>query len=435
MQASNLFVSQTLPKQEVVCRYMQTKRPTPSQIIILIVLSILLIISGLIFLSILPSYVNIIISLLCAGMSWCILSFVTAQIIIKYSQPKYKHIPFGFRYVIKSEFPKVFFDLVTKQDLKLANFRELLIYIHDCRESQETSLRNHLHKLSPQLKKILEDFGVDNLDSEVNGQHLPSLDNLLIENCPLYWMKRFIELGNKNVLRENLEKYNRGYSGIYWFCELDAIRQSVTPRTEHGTIFLLQSYGLAQELRHEEYVFLMDQVKNHTWDHRQVTAVVDRLLINAQGDYSRYMGEKDKVELLSELRVTFTEESIKELIFRICSHGISWEQLQLIRSTSLASWQFLCWLDQSAPHGGIRILARSFLGDFISENSLRYESNIALATYSECKNVSRYKSLMNQKTSQAWKTICYYFNHRMKFHEKLEDIEEAYLNRDDEGYN
>ncbi|WP_259431240.1 DUF1389 domain-containing protein [Chlamydia abortus] len=73
-------------------------------------------------------------------MSWYILSFVTAQIIIKYSQPKYKHIPFGFRYVIKSEFPKVFFDLVTKQDLKLANFRELLIYIHDFRESQETSL-------------------------------------------------------------------------------------------------------------------------------------------------------------------------------------------------------------------------------------------------------------------------------------------------------
>ncbi len=80
-------------------------------------------------------------------------------------------------------------------------------------------------------------------------------------------MKRFMELGNKNVLRENLEKYNLGYSGIYWFSELDAIRQSVTPRTEHGTIFLLQSYGLAQELRHEEYVFLMDQVKNHTWDH------------------------------------------------------------------------------------------------------------------------------------------------------------------------
>ncbi|AFS22668.1 putative inner membrane domain protein [Chlamydia psittaci VS225] len=176
----------------------------------------------------------------------------------------------------------------------------------------------------------------------------------------------------------------------------------------------------------------MDQVKNHTLDNQQVTAVVDRLLIHAQGDYSRYIAEKDKVELLSELRVSFTEESIKELIFRICSHGFSWEQLQLIRSTSLASWQFLCWVDRSAAHGGMRILARSFLGDFINENSHKYESNIALATYSECKNVSRYTSLINQKTSQAWKTICYYFNHRMKFHEKLE---EAHLNRDDTGYN
>lgn len=432
METSNLFAFQTLPKQEVVCRYMEKKRPTKSQIIILIVLSLLFIISGLIFLSILPSCVNIIISLLCAGVSWCILSFVTAQIIIKYSQPKYSHIPFGFRCVIKSEFPKAFFDLVTTQDLKFANFRELLIYIHDFRESNDISIRNNLCKLSPQLKKALEDFGVDNFNTEINGQYLPSLNNLLIENCPLYWMKRFIELGNKNVLRENLEKYNRGYSGTYWFCELDSIRRPVSPRTEHGTIFLLQSYGLVQELSQEEYVFLMDQVKNHTLDNQQVTAVVDRLLIHAQGDYSRYIAEKDKVELLSELRVSFTEESIKELIFRICSHGFSWEQLQLIRSTSLASWQFLCWVDRSAAHGGMRILARSFLGDFINENSHKYESNIALATYSECKNVSRYTSLINQKTSQAWKTICYYFNHRMKFHEKLE---EAHLNRDDTGYN
>ncbi|AFS22667.1 putative inner membrane protein [Chlamydia psittaci VS225] len=207
------------------------------------------------FLSILPSCVNIIISLLCAGVSWCILSFVTAQIIIKYSQPKYSHIPFGFRCVIKSEFPKAFFDLVTTQDLKFANFRELLIYIHDFRESNDTSIRNNLCKLSPQLKKALEDFGVDNFNTEINGQYLPSLNNLLIENCPLYWMKRFIELGNKNVLRENLEKYNRGYSGTYWFCELDSIRRPVSPRTEHGTIFLLQSYGLVQELSQEEYVF------------------------------------------------------------------------------------------------------------------------------------------------------------------------------------
>ncbi len=49
METSNLFAFQTLPKQEVVCRYMEKKRPTKSQIIILIVLSLLFIISGLIF--------------------------------------------------------------------------------------------------------------------------------------------------------------------------------------------------------------------------------------------------------------------------------------------------------------------------------------------------------------------------------------------------
>ncbi|WP_244201109.1 DUF1389 domain-containing protein [Chlamydia buteonis] len=119
-------------------------------------------------------------------MGWFILSLVTAQVIIKYSQPKYDHIPFGVRCVIKSEFRKVFVDLVTTQDLKLANFRELLIYMHDCRASHDTSIRNNLCKLSPQLRKIFDDFGFDNLNREINGQHLSSLNNLLIENFPLY---------------------------------------------------------------------------------------------------------------------------------------------------------------------------------------------------------------------------------------------------------
>ncbi|WP_375793334.1 DUF1389 domain-containing protein [Chlamydia sp. 12-01] len=422
MKASNLFLYQTLPKQEVVCRYMQSKGPTTSQIIMLIVLSLLFVISGLIFLSILPSSINMIISILLGSMGWCTLSFLTARLIIKYSQPKYIQIPLGFRQVIKSKFSRVFFDLVNTKDLTITRFRELIRFIYNFRESRETSIKNELDTPSLQLKDVLEDYDIENLDSAINGEGIPNLDNLLVENCPLYWMKHFIELGNDNILIENGVKRNWRYSGAYWFSELGLIHQPIDNKMEQTTLFNLYLYGLVQELSQEEYSCLMNHSRNNTWDHQDVTSIVDKLVIYCQGDYRRYMSEKDKT-CSGELRVEFTEEEVRNLLLRMCLHGLSWNQLQLIRSTPLSSWKFLSWIDKSTPMGGMRMLAGCFLRDFINESNPNYESNIALTTHSELKNITRYKKLMDQPETNTFKNICCYLNHRMRFHEKIIDTD------------
>lgn len=427
MKAANLFAHQTLPKQEVVCRYMQSKRPTISQTIVLIVLSVLCIVSGLISLLILPLSINLTISLLLGGLGWCILSFVTAQLIIKYSQPKNTHIPLGFRQVIKSKFPKVFFDLVTTQDLNIITFRELVTSVCNFREFENSSIRNNLDKLSSQLREAIIAFGVDNLDREINNQDIFNLDNLLIENCPLYWMQRFIELGSSEVLEGNEIRQDWQYSGDYWFSELGLIHQSSDNSLKPQTIFNLHLYGIVQEVSESEYSCLMNHARNGHWNHQAIEAIVDRLLIVCQGDYSRYINEKDQDKISNELRIEFTEEGVRNLLLCMCLHGLSWEQLQLIRSTPISSWQFLFWIDRSTPEGGMRSLARGFLGDFIDESHPNYEPGIALSTYSEYKNITQYRKCINQNENNAFRHICCYFNHRMRFHEKIVNID-ALLN-------
>ncbi|MEF9497211.1 DUF1389 domain-containing protein [Chlamydia sp. 04-14] len=418
MKASNLFALQTLPKQEVVCRYIQSKRPTIFQIIVLVISSILCIVSGLIFLSTLPSSMNLIVSLLLGGLGWCILSFVTAQLIIKYSQPKNIQIPLGFRQVIKSKFPKVFFDLVNTQDLDIIKFRELVTSIADFKEYQDSSVKNNLDKLSLQLRSAIETFGVDNLDREIDSQNILNLDDLFVENCPLYWMKRFVELGNAEILNENEIRRSWSCAGAYWFSELGLIHQSSDNDLKPQTIFNLHLYGLVQEIDESEYSCLMSHVKNNTWDHQDVATIVDRLLIICQGDYSRYISEKDKDKTSIEVRVEFTEDKLRNLLLCMCLHGLSWRQLELIRSTPISSWQFLSWIDRSTPQRGMRILAGCFLKDFINESNCNYEPGIALATYSEYRNVTQYRKYRNQKATHALSNICCYFNHRMKFHKK-----------------
>ncbi|SYX08917.1 Protein of unknown function (DUF1389) [Chlamydia poikilotherma] len=418
MRSSNLFVLQTLPKQEVVCRYMQSKRPTIFQIIVLVVSSILCIVSGLIFLSTLPSSMNLTVSLLLGGLGWCILSFVTAQLIIKHSQPKNIQIPLGFRQVIKSKFPKVFFDLVTTQDLDIMRFRELVTSISNFRGYPDSSVKNNLDKLSSQLRNAIEAFSVKDLDREIKNQEILNLDDLFVEHCPLYWMKRFIELGDDEVLNENEIRRSWDHSGAYWFSELGLIHESSDNNLKPQTIFNLHLYGLVQEIDESEYSCLMYHVKNNTWNHQDVAMIVDRLLIVCQGDYSRYISEKDKDKTSTELRVEFTEEDVKSLLLCMCLHGLSWRQLELIRSTPISSWQFLSWIDRSTPKRGMRILAGCFLKDFINESNPNYESGIALSTYSEYRNVTQYRRYRNQKDANALSNICCYFSHRMRFHKK-----------------
>ncbi|BAE81346.1 hypothetical protein [Chlamydia felis Fe/C-56] len=431
MKASDLFSSQALPKQEAVCRYMHSKRPKTYQLIVLIVVSILFIISGLICLSVLPSSINLTVSLILASLGWCILSFVTAQIIIKYSQPKNLRIPLGFRRVIKANFPRVFYDLVSNQDLSIIKLRELVCFMDNFGKSQNSLIKKNLHKLSPQLRNNLEAFGIDNFDIETNLQELPDLDKLLIDNSPLYWMKHFIELGSNDVLSksyEKNEKQDRRYLGDYWFSDIGFIYQSLDGK-KSSTIFNLHMYGVVQELNEKDYSCLMTHARNNTWDHQDVSVIVDRLIISSQGDYSRYTKDKEQV-ISGNLRVEFTEEELRNLLLRICLHGFSWDQLQLIRSVSISSWLFLSWIDESfLGGGGMKKLARRFLGDFINESSLNYEPSIALSTYSELKNVTQYKKLMNQRFTNACRTICFYFNHQTKFHKKLMNVD-TYLNKE-----
>ncbi|WP_348662774.1 DUF1389 domain-containing protein [Chlamydia vaughanii] len=271
-------------------------------------------------------------------------------------------IPQEFLKIIKTYYPKAIYDLCVRQKLTIQELRTVLTGVseHDL-SSVPDSLKVKLEKFGKErLIQECEDFAQKSIDSS-----LPKLDDLLVRFCPWYFLKRFVDLGPKEMPQaENLPPE------VYWTGPMGRTSGFLE------SVFAPHTWLFGRVVSEGEYHELLDNAKNGTWDCCKdlVESIHKRMLGDIGFSYLKDSAADFKVS-----QWTSSVSTYRSLL--LCKHGMSWEQLQLISDISNEELWFLHLTDtlSRSKMGLVRHLLSVF--PHIQEDSSAYDPDVALVTW------------------------------------------------------
>ncbi|MEF9497448.1 DUF1389 domain-containing protein [Chlamydia sp. 04-14] len=285
-------------------------------------------------------------------------------------------LPSGFLSVIKKEFPTVIYELVVQERLTLQELRAVLLGL---------SLGAFTFPSIACQEKV-ERFSLERLQKACEGIQLPDLEKILLKNCPLYFVNKFIQLGPKEFPEaENMDPE------IYWVCRtgLDSI---------YNTAFDPDTWVLAHVITQEEYEMLLMHAKNNTWDQVKKTFIAKELNPRLKkfievADVEGFTIDREM--LLSSLPLAS--------ILRLCKHGVCWKQLELFKEVECKYINFFTLFELASRNlNAMKLML--VIAPHINENKKEFDPFITLVTWEEW--IQEYKKI---------KAPSFFFANTLKF--------------------
>ncbi|WP_348662732.1 DUF1389 domain-containing protein [Chlamydia vaughanii] len=255
----------------------------------------------------------------------------------------------GFLKVIKKEYPRVIHTFIVRKQVTIQELRSVLNWIQS----------NYTSTLSDSAQVKVESFGKEKIKKGSLGLPIPDLDDVLIQNCPAYFIKGFVERGN---LKYPYEK--KMSPEAYWTRPLNFT-------TDPHTAFDGRTWLLAQVVSEDEYKDLCLSVKEDTQEK------VEELL---SGIRKRMLS---RLALVSAGEVFSENGDLREKICkdtgwfsRLIAHGVNFPQLQIFKKVSILGPSLLEGQDLSGYS--------RFVAPATQENKVEYyDHDRGLATWEE----------------------------------------------------
>ncbi|WP_348662780.1 DUF1389 domain-containing protein [Chlamydia vaughanii] len=277
------------------------------------------------------------------------------ELVVSESEAWEFSLPEGFISVMRTFYPEAISDICVEQSLTIQELRCLLKGLAEGGDKQ-----NYSEALWVKVRR----FGVERLEGVRCASLLPSLEDLLLQHCPFYFLKRFIELGPREMPEaEGLSPE------VYWTSRLGFVFNEVS-------IFQPIVWFLLRTISQDEYEKLLDHARNSTWD--QVKDLRESVLerVNA------YPREGYTLSGLVGARDVKNNLERSETLLALFKHGISWEQLQLCRYLDSTSINHFFNIDMRGRGGDVlRATVAAF--PFINEEEGNFKPEIALLTWKE----------------------------------------------------
>ncbi|WP_348662762.1 DUF1389 domain-containing protein [Chlamydia vaughanii] len=264
-------------------------------------------------------------------------------------------IPEGFLRVVKEKFPSVIYDLCVSQLLTISQLRSVLEGIKE----------NDFTSMSADVNKKLEAFGVRNLQRECQGVDLPTLDEVLMQNCPFFFLKSFIDQGPREIPEAE------GMSPETYWTSCAGLLQ------EGDILFDEGSWIFAHVVFREEYEQLVHHAREGSW--HEVSIGDQALVEQIKSRIEASVNELSKRQQLLALQVVYNPLRLQSL----CMHGMSWEQMLILRGVGISCCGFL--MECEIKGECLPKLARtmSVIYPHLNETSPNYDPDTALLTWKE----------------------------------------------------
>ncbi|WP_348662755.1 DUF1389 domain-containing protein [Chlamydia vaughanii] len=222
-------------------------------------------------------------------------------------------IPEGFLNVIKEAFPPEVYQFVVRKKLTIHELRATLSW-----------LSSGEFICSERCRKKIESFGAEKLKEACKGVDIPNLDDLLNYHCPFSFIKKFIELGNKEACKES------GFDPrLYWTARIGLAGE------ETNVVFDPCVWILSEVITEKEYELLCQHAQNDTWD-LTYTFVCD--LQKRMLSYLESIDSKNLLQSQIELQNKIRHPA---WLICLCRHGVNWDQIQLCREIGISRMSFL----------------------------------------------------------------------------------------------
>ncbi|CAG9045833.1 hypothetical protein NVRI1_00163 [Chlamydia abortus] len=292
-------------------------------------------------------------------------------------------IPQGFASIIQHEFPSVIHDFVVRERVSLQELRAVISGL----SSGDFVFPSH------KCQEKVERFGLERLQAACEGRHLPDLEKLLLKNCPLYFLGKFIDLGSREFpSAEGMEPE------VYWVC-----RTGLSSCLD--TAFHHYTWLFARVVSESEYQSLFNHAHHGTWNEAQpiVESIRSRLL----GILPHEFVDSFHVDR-GWVSCCLTTYPLDWLLF-LCKHGVSWEQLQLLQEVECQHMVFLSLFNEE--NGGMN-LSRLMLATYpyIHQEGPEFDSSLALLTWDEW--IHDYEKNKESPTRHCYNQTLSFFNKR-----------------------
>lgn len=275
-------------------------------------------------------------------------------------------LPSGFRSLIEEAYPKLLYELVLMKNLRLEEFRAVLLGLSS----------GNFDFPSEDCKNRVESFGIERLRSSCEGIELPNLEKILLKNCPLYFINKFIHLGPRDFPESESMAPT-----VYWVNR--AGLSNINQTAFHPFVWLLARY-----ISQEEYTLLCQHARNNTWGE------VQSLVAELYARFRTYL-ESESIEGFERKGPWLLEElnrSPSTWLLALCKHGITWEQLQLFKDVECCQLSFLHAFDTSRVGGILMELLLTVSPYIHEENEEDFDLRMTLLTLKEWMHFYHYDS-------------------------------------------
>ncbi|AFS24724.1 DUF1389 domain-containing protein [Chlamydia psittaci] len=324
------------------------------------------------------------------------------------------NLPKGLKETFKDTYPPVFYDFIEKKQLTIQEIRLLLDALEQASLDRDMSFHNYLGRFTQKLKIALNKHGISEFVDSLEQIDLASLDLVLIQHCPLYWLRKFIQSASEIPERDFITGASYEEIASYWLGTSGCCHNA-------GTIFSENVYLLAQTVSKEDYEKFSFHVQNNDWNNEELAAEKQRVA----EDCLELKREHDENAVVDDAR--FLSE-MQNTLLEICTHGICWEQLNLVRCVSPDDWGYFCALDGNKQR--IRKFAVPCLGEVSNEKHHLYEPMISLTTWQDIRALGLDKeTLLNQGIRNPEDRLMNYFTRQARYHGSMDLLEQEVLER------
>ncbi|MEF9520021.1 DUF1389 domain-containing protein [Chlamydia sp. 26-15] len=319
-----------------------------------------------------------------------------------------KNMPEGLKEVFKENYPHVFCDFIQKKQLTIQEIRLLIHGLEQAGEDRDISFHKYLGTFPKKLKTALNKYGISKFIDGLEQVDLTSLHSLLTRNCPIYWLRKFIEIAPESPTRD-LVNQSREEIAYYWLGKSGGCRNT-------ETIFSKNTHLISQKISRDDFDTCCLYVRNGDWGNEQLEEIKHKI-----SEACLQVGRQSDED--SGIDVTKFFTSIQNSLLELCIHGVSWEQLCLIKSLDFENWDFLCALDGSKQ--GVRKFVVPCLGEVSDERHPLYEPLISLLTWKDFDNLGLKKeSIFMGEVRNPENRLLKYFNRQSRYHRSIDPLNE-----------
>ncbi|AFS24467.1 DUF1389 domain-containing protein [Chlamydia psittaci] len=264
-------------------------------------------------------------------------------------------IPASFHSAIGRNYPGMIHQLCIQENLTIQELRLLI---------EGVNQGNSIESYPNSLKTKLQNFSFSQLQSESLGTGLRPLDDVLLKECPFYFINRLIALGDRTLP----ESYGLSPE-VYWTSRRGFAHTSDTILTPFIWI-------LSRTVSREEYLTLLEHAENETWSQVQdIIVTLQRRIIDSISSTYQPSFSLRVFDLNSEVNKPNS-------FLYLCKHGVSWEQLQLFTKLDSRSIDFLCEIELQSRGGH---LCRNMMSTFPHTQAVEtsFDPHVTLFTWDE----------------------------------------------------